>query len=158
MKKNMIIVSIVLVSIVTPTMAQCYRSGVYIRPGWGRPCYSPPPCYGPRYYHTWQPAPFVLQQRVTWEPAPPPAPSPYYGVRYETRQAAPPPPPVSQPAATQPTVIQLQFPPGFVETGRRYHKHGSDAGTIDWVKGTIGKEKWEITFNADGTRRSMDKD
>ncbi|MBI2099758.1 MAG: hypothetical protein HYT48_00250 [Candidatus Vogelbacteria bacterium] len=72
------------------------------------------------------------------------------------------PPPIYDrpaPTTTRPApVVNLQFPPGFVETGRRYHKHGGDVGQIDWVKGRIGDHKVKLEFNSDGTIQDREDD
>ena len=112
---------------ITPRSAYSYYRPVYCAP---RPIYIAP---RPTYY----PRPVMYQSSpVVYQPAP---------VITETRVAVA--PPIEQ---------KLCLPEGFAETGRRYHSHGSDAGTIDWVKGVLNGERVKITFNQDGTVNEID--
>ena len=54
-------------------------------------------------------------------------------------------------------VVEIQ-PSGFVELERRYHKKGSDAGTLDWIKGRLNGRKVKLYFNMDGTIRKQKYD
>ena len=155
--KKMILALVVLVAFTTPAMANrsCSPRGGH---GYARPMITH---YRPMYVAP-RPVHYYASRSMYYRPAPVYYSRPVYYSAPVAYQSAPPvvyTTPAPQPvAATQPAVITLQFPAGFVETGRRYHSHGSDAGTIDWVKGTIGDKKYEIEFNADGTRRSMEED
>lgn len=59
----------------------------------------------------------------------------------------PPPVVVSPPTVVEPPAVVEQAPgksecapepaPAFIETNRRYHKHGDNAGQLDWVEGLL---------------------
>lgn len=51
----------------------------------------------------------------------------------------------------------IQAPPaGFVQTGYRLHKHGSDAGDVDYLEGTINGRKVKIEYDDDGSIDEID--
>lgn len=82
---------------------------------------------------------------------------PVYYPRYyaPTPVYVPPPVVVEQPVYIAPPQ-QLIIPQGFRETGRRYHRKGHDAGTVDWLKGMMADGRSvKIEYNLDGTIRKI---
>lgn len=151
MKKNFLVVAAVLVAAVASPAMAGHRHMVYSRPVVVRH-YSRPVFIAPRPVVVVRPMPVYR----SWF-----APAPVYVAPAPIMVQAPPvvyttPVPV---VAARPIMVQLQFPPGFQETGRRYHGSGSNAGTIDWVKGVMPDgRRVEIEFNHDGTVREIEND
>lgn len=80
------------------------------------------------------------------------APAPVYVAAPPAVYYAPP-PVVVQPApvVVQPAPEVAPPPPpepsGFVETGRRYHRHGSNEGRLDYVEGLLGGRPVRIYYD-----------
>jgi hypothetical protein len=133
-----------------PAQARVYRvyggHRYYVRPhhyhvhrgfvsfGFSR-VYAPPPVYvapPPAVYYA---PPVVVPPPVVVAPAPvvvaPPA---------VERPVV-----VEQPARATPDDFQLSS--GFVETNRRYHKHGDNKGLLDWVEGLLDGRPVRIYYD-----------
>ncbi len=161
MKSMFAVAALVGLAFSSPALAGGYHHGWYGRGFYGGHCY-------PRYYGYhgghftsfsfgfggyYAPAPvYVAPPPVVYYPPPPPV------------VVAPPvvvqPPVVAQPAApAQPAPDTTEYAPqtaqpppvqqgpSFVETGRRYHEHGDDAGKLDWVEGLIDGRPVKIYYD-----------
>lgn len=84
--------------------------------------------YAPSYV---TPGPYVYSAPMVVAPAP--------------AVVAPPPAVVAPPVVSQSP--SAQQPPPFVETARRYHEHGSDAGLLDWVEGLLNGRPVRIYYD-----------
>jgi len=113
------------------------RAGVHIVRGY-RGYYGHPHVvryYGhPHFYHGYR-GWTSFHFGAVYAPAPvfvAPPPVVYYAppVVVQPPAVVQPPPAVEQEPAPQPA-------PVFVETNRRYHKHGDNKGKLDWVEGVI---------------------
>lgn len=157
MKKSMIAV-VALVIAVSASSAMAWGYGhshgrpVVVHSGYGRVMIAPRPVYyAPRpvvfvrpmpVYRSWfSPAPIVYTQPVVLA-------QPRVVVQTQPIYTS----------APQPVVQTLQIPQGFVESGRRLHTSGSDAGTVDWMKGTLDGRRVKIEFNTDGSRHGIEPD
>lgn len=132
-----LVVAMVAVLVMGASLAEArpnrvYRRPVIVRRPVVRHYYVPRPVLLPRVY----PVPVVYHR-----------PMPMYA-----------PASAVQPAQLPVVEQKLQIPAGFVEETRRVHKHGSDAGLVDWVKGRLGDRRVKIEFNPDGSRREMEED
>ncbi len=61
------------------------------------------------------------------------------------------------PLPAPPPPYQVEAPPaGFVETGRRYHKHGGDTGRLDYIKGWLNGREVKVEYNDFGQIEEID--
>jgi hypothetical protein len=104
--------------------------------------YAPAPVYVAPPPVVYYPPPVYVAPPVVVQPpvaAQPPADMPPQAegqpAPEQTQQPAPPPP---QPNGR------------FVETGRRFHEHGDDAGRLDWVEGLLDRRPVRIYYDEFG--------
>lgn len=57
---------------------------------------------------------------------------------------------VREPVVVEPQPFVPGAVPAFVETRRRYHSHGDDAGTLDWVEGLLNGRPVRIYYDEYG--------
>ncbi len=115
------------------------------------PAYAGHFVYGhcaPHYYHGcafgfgfYAPPPIYVAPPVYLAP-----PVVYYAPRVVVAAPAYVPAPVVVQSAPQPAPAPVPAPT-FVETARRYHRHGDNRGRLDWVEGLLDGQPVRISYD-----------